>query len=66
MPRAPRSEIEVNGEGASEIDRFLKADHPDDGKEEIVWNFTKFLVGLEEKVAPLLPAPSRVVWFPDH
>lgn len=43
--------IEVNGEGASEVYEFLKAGHPDeDGKEDIVWNFTKFLVGRDGQV----------------
>ncbi len=45
------SKIEVNGEGASEVYKFLKAGHPDeDGKEDIVWNFTKFLVGRDGQV----------------
>jgi glutathione peroxidase len=45
------SKVEVNGDGASEVYRFLKADHPDeDGNEAIVWNFTKFLVGRDGQV----------------
>ena len=45
------SKIEVNGDGANEIYQFLKAGHPDgEGKEDIVWNFTKFLVGRDGQV----------------
>jgi len=39
------AKIDVNGEGASEVYRFLKAGNPDEeGNEDIAWNFTKFLV----------------------
>ena len=45
------SKIEVNGDGSSEIYQFLKAGHPDEeGKEDIAWNFTKFLVGRDGRV----------------
>jgi glutathione peroxidase len=45
------SKIEVNGDGAADLYRFLKAGHPDaDGKEDIAWNFTKFLVGRSGEV----------------
>jgi glutathione peroxidase len=45
------SKIEVNGDGASDVYRFLKAGHPDeDGNEAIAWNFTKFLVGRDGQV----------------
>jgi glutathione peroxidase len=45
------SKIDVNGDGASEIYQFLKAGFPDaEGKEDIVWNFTKFLIGRDGKV----------------
>jgi glutathione peroxidase len=37
--------IEVNGDGAAELYRFLKGDGPD-----IAWNFTKFLVGRDGSV----------------
>ena len=37
--------VEVNGAGACELYRMLKAARPDDdGKHDIAWNFTKFLV----------------------
>ena len=39
------SKIEVNGDGACDLYRFLKAARPEpDGTEDIPWNFTKFLV----------------------
>ena len=45
------SKLEVNGDGASEIYQFLKTGFPDaEGKEDIVWNFTKFLVGRDGQV----------------
>lgn len=38
--------VEVNGDGACELYRLLKAAQPGaDGGEDIPWNFTKFLVG---------------------
>jgi len=43
--------IEVNGDGACDLYRFLKQGHPDEeGKEDIAWNFTKFLVDREGRV----------------
>ncbi len=45
------SKIEVNGDGASDVYRFLKSGHPDEeGNEDIAWNFTKFLVGRDGQV----------------
>ena len=45
------AKIEVNGAGACDLYRFLKAGHPDDdGNEDIAWNFTKFLVGRDGQV----------------
>lgn len=45
------SKIDVNGDGASDIYQFLKSGNPDDdGKEDIAWNFTKFLVGRDGQV----------------
>ena len=38
------SKIEVNGDGACELYRHLKAAAPGDEGEDIPWNFTKFLV----------------------
>ncbi len=40
------AKIEVNGDGACDVYKFLKSGNPDDdGNEDIAWNFTKFLVG---------------------
>ena len=45
------SKIEVNGNGACDLYRYLKSGHPDeDGNEDIAWNFTKFLVGRSGEV----------------
>jgi len=45
------SKIEVNGEGACELYRLLKAAQPDpSGNPEIPWNFTKFLVNGDGEV----------------
>ena len=45
------SKIEVNGDGACDLYKFLKAGNPDEeGKEDIAWNFTKFLVGRDGRV----------------
>jgi len=40
------AKIDVNGDGACELYRWLTAAASDaDGKADIAWNFTKFLVG---------------------
>jgi len=45
------SKIEVNGDGACDLYRFLKSSQKDeDGNEDIGWNFTKFLVGGDGRV----------------
>jgi len=45
------AKIEVNGSGAAELYQLLKSAQPDDeGKEDIPWNFTKFLVDGEGRV----------------
>ena len=45
------SKIEVNGDGACELYRALTAAMADEeGKHEIAWNFTKFLVDGEGNV----------------
>lgn len=39
------AKIDVNGDSACELYRWLKAERPDEsGKADIPWNFTKFLV----------------------
>ena len=42
------SKIEVNGEGAADLYKWLKAEAPDHG--DIAWNFEKFLVDREGNV----------------
>ena len=43
--------IEVNGDGACDLYKFLKGGNPDEeGNEDIAWNFTKFLVGRDGQV----------------
>ncbi len=45
------AKIEVNGDGAAGVYAFLKSGNPDEeGKEDIAWNFTKFLVGRDGSV----------------
>ena len=45
------SKIEVNGDGACELYKMLKAAQPnDDGTADIQWNFTKFVVGRDGNV----------------
>lgn len=49
------AKVEVNGPGESPLYRWLKADHPGD----VEWNFAKFLVGRDGKVA-LRVAPETL------
>ena len=45
------AKIEVNGDGACALYQMLKSAQPDDeGKQDIAWNFTKFLVDGEGNV----------------
>lgn len=45
------AKIEVNGSGACDLYKYLKAAKSgDDGKADIGWNFTKFLVGKNGEV----------------
>lgn len=45
------AKIEVNGEGACELYRQLKAAQPGDGETaDIVWNFEKFLIDRDGNV----------------
>lgn len=40
------AKLDVNGEGACELYKWLKAELPDEeGNQDIAWNFAKFLVG---------------------
>jgi len=39
------AKIEVNGDGTCDLYKYLKSQQPDaEGKADIAWNFTKFLV----------------------
>jgi glutathione peroxidase len=39
------AKVEVNGDGACDLYRFLKSEQADEeGKADIAWNFTKFLI----------------------
>ena len=51
------AKIEVNGDGACELYKLLKAAQPgEDGNADIPWNFTKFLVnGAGDVVARFAP-----------
>jgi len=65
------AKIEVNGAGACDLYRFLKRGHPDaDGKEDIAWNFTKFLVGRDGQVlaryGPATPPEEIAGDLPAH
>ncbi len=45
------AKIEVNGDGAAPLYRFLRAEQPGDGDtSDIAWNFTKFLVARDGTV----------------
>lgn len=45
------AKIEVNGDGAAPLYRFLREGAPkEDGATEISWNFAKFLVDAQGKV----------------
>jgi glutathione peroxidase len=51
------SKIEVNGDGAADLYKWLKAEQPGDGEtSDITWNFEKFLVdGIGEAVSRWAP-----------
>ncbi len=45
------SKIEVNGDGACDLYKLLTSERPhEDGKPDIRWNFTKFLVDRQGNV----------------
>lgn len=45
------SKIEVNGDAAAPLYQWLKQEQPEaDGKEDITWNFAKFLINVDGKV----------------
>lgn len=45
------SKIEVNGDGACDLYKYLKSNQADEeGNADIAWNFTKFLIDRNGKV----------------
>ncbi len=45
------AKIDVNGDDACELYRWLKSEQPGDGESsDITWNFEKFLVGADGQV----------------
>lgn len=53
------SKIEVNGDGACELYRILKAAQPGDGDSpDITWNFEKFLVDRDGNVVRRFAPPT--------
>ena len=58
------SKIDVNGDTASPVYRFLKSAAPDEeGNEDIPWNFTKFLIDRDGNVVKRFApqdAPSAI------
>ena len=52
------AKLEVNGDGESPLYTLLKTARPkDDGDPDIVWNFTKFLVGRDGEVLDRFEPP---------
>ena len=53
------SKIDVNGDGACDLYRFLKQAQPGDGESsDIAWNFEKFLVDRDGNVVRRFPPPT--------
>ena len=50
--------IEVNGDHANPLYKFLKAQAPVSVNEDIKWNFTKFLVGSNGKIVGRFESPT--------
>ncbi len=54
------AKVEVNGDGATPLYRWLKAEAPGlFGSQRIKWNFTKFLVGRDGKVVRRYPPTAK-------
>ena len=65
------SKIEVNGDGAAELYKILKAAQPsDDDTPEIAWNFEKFLVdksgAVVARFGPQTTAEDVAAAIPGH
>ncbi len=53
------SKIEVNGEGAAPLYKWLKEQQPGDGDSaDITWNFEKFLIDKQGNVVKRYPPPT--------
>ena len=53
------SKIEVNGDGAAPLYRWLKEQQPGGGtSSDIAWNFEKFLVDSDGEVVARFPPPT--------
>ena len=54
------AKIEVNGDGAAPLYKWLRAQAPGDGdSSDIAWNFTKFLVGRDGSVVARYEPQTR-------
>ena len=54
------SKIEVNGDQASDLYKYLKSEKPNEqGVGDIAWNFTKFLVSADGKVLQRFEPPVK-------
>ena len=65
------AKIEVNGDGACDLYKMLKTAKADDeGKTDIPWNFTKFLVGRDGEVlarfGPQMTPEEIAAALPEH
>jgi glutathione peroxidase len=65
------AKIEVNGDGACDLYKMLKdAKADDEGKTDIPWNFTKFLVGRDGEVlarfGPQMTPEEIAAALPEH
>ncbi len=65
------AKIEVNGDGACELYRLLKAAQPGDGEtSDITWNFEKFLVdkagNVVRRFTPMTTPDEVAEVIPDH
>ena len=64
------AKIDVNGDGACDLYRWLKSEQPGDGETpEITWNFEKFLVGADGSViarfSPMVSPEEIAEQLPD-
>ena len=65
------AKIEVNGDGAAELYKWLKAEQPGEGEtSDIAWNFEKFLVDRDGQVvrrfAPTVTPEEVATVIPEY